>query len=102
MDGSITEHEQTEESLRESRDKLRKQNEFLNNVLESLTYPFYVIDANDYTIRMANSAAWHGQLPEKATCYMLTHRRDEPCEGTVHVCPLEQIKKTGKPTKYKG
>jgi len=98
MDGSITEHEQAEESLRESRDKLRKQNEFLNNVLESLTYPFYVIDAEDYTIRMANSAAWHGQLPEKATCYMLTHKRDGPCEGTEHVCPLEQIKKTGKPT----
>jgi methyl-accepting chemotaxis protein len=31
---------------------LRKQNELMNNILNSMTHPFYVIDANDYTIKM--------------------------------------------------
>jgi len=36
--------------------KILQQNEFLNNALEALTHPFYVIDADDYTIQLANSA----------------------------------------------
>ncbi|UCF16453.1 MAG: hypothetical protein JSW59_03150, partial [Phycisphaerales bacterium] len=36
--------------------------EFLETVLESLTHPFYVVDAEDYTIQMANSAARLGDL----------------------------------------
>ncbi len=83
--------------LQEEEEDLRKQNEFLNNILECLTHPLYVIDANDYTIKMANSAAWQGKLPEKATCYMLSHKRDNPCDGPDHICPVEEIKKTGEP-----
>ena len=37
--------------------QLKKQSEFLNLVLESLSHPFYVVDANDYCIKLANSAA---------------------------------------------
>src|SRR5512139_2309295 len=37
--------------------ELRQQNKFFHHVIESLTHPFYVLDANDYTIVMANSAA---------------------------------------------
>jgi len=71
-----------------------RQNEFLNSVLESLTHPFYVIDANDYTVKMANSALYPGKLSEKTACYTLTHKRDKPCNGSDHPCPLEEIKKT--------
>ena len=35
----------------------QKQNDFLNLVLDSLNYPFCVIDAVNYTIKLANSAA---------------------------------------------
>jgi len=77
--------------------QVRQQNEFLNTILESLTHPFYVIDANDYTIKIANSALYPGQLPEKATCYMLTHKRDKPCNGRDDPCPLEEIKKSKRP-----
>ncbi len=55
--------------------ELRHQNKFFHHVLESLTHPFYVLDANDYTIVMANSAARLGNLSTKPTCYGLTHRR---------------------------
>jgi signal transduction histidine kinase/predicted transcriptional regulator/CheY-like chemotaxis protein len=83
--------------LQDEEAELSKQNEFLNNILECLTHPFYVIDANDYTIKMANSAGQMGKLPEKATCYMLSHKRDKPCNGSDHFCPLKEIKKTGQP-----
>ncbi len=90
LESEIAERKQAEE-------KIHQQNEFLNNILESLTHPFYVIDANDYTIKMANSAAKFGSLPENLTCYALTHKRSEPCDGEDNPCPLKEIKKTKKP-----
>jgi nitrogen-specific signal transduction histidine kinase/CheY-like chemotaxis protein len=93
----IAQHKRTEEALRESRERFQKQNEFLNTVLDSLTYPFYVIDACDYTIKMSNLTLWQGKLPEKATCHMVSHKRDKPCDEADHTCPLKVIKKTGKP-----
>ena len=86
----IAKHRQTEERVVE-------QNEFINHVLESLTHPFYVLDANDYTIKMANSAALKGELQPGTTCYALTHHRDTPCDGIEHGCPLQQVKQTRKP-----
>ncbi len=76
---------------------LSRQNELFYHVLESLPHPFYVLDAHDYTIKMANSAAHLGNLDSKTTCYALTHRRDAPCKGLEHVCPLQVVKNTKKP-----
>ncbi|MEE8323251.1 MAG: PAS domain S-box protein, partial [Candidatus Bathyarchaeia archaeon] len=86
----ITEHKRGEK-------KIKQQNEFLNSVLNSLGHPFYVVDATDYTIRLANPAAKLGKLSEKSTCYALTHNRDKPCGGVEHVCPLQEVKETRKP-----
>lgn len=83
--------------IQQSREHIQQQNEFLNDVLESLPHPFYVIDTNDYTIKLANSAARKDELSEDATCYMLNHNRDKPCEGADEPCPLEEIKATKKP-----
>jgi PAS domain S-box-containing protein len=77
--------------------KIRQQNEFLNHVLESLPHPFYVLDASDYTVKMANSAAAAGDLTEHTTCYELTHRRNLPCSGAEHGCPLRIVKQTREP-----
>jgi PAS domain S-box-containing protein len=93
---AIAEHLGRTIERKQAGEKIKHQNEFLSNILESLTHPFYVIDADDYTIKMANSAAWTGKLPEKATCYMISHKRDKPCDGTDHICPLKEVKKTGK------
>ncbi|MBA7559638.1 hypothetical protein ES708_01253 [subsurface metagenome] len=57
----ITDRKRAEETI-------HQQNEFLNNILNSLTHPFYVIDANDYTVKMANLAAELGDLSENQTC----------------------------------
>ena len=76
---------------------IRQSNEFLTNVLESLGHPFYVIDANDYTIKLANKACNFGSLSEESTCFALTHNRNAPCSGEQHPCTVNEIKKTRKP-----
>ena len=86
----ITERKRAEE-------KIQQQNEFLSSMLDSLTHPFYVIDANDYTVKLANQAAKMGDLSENTTCHLLTHNSRQPCHGADHVCPLEEVKKTKKP-----
>lgn len=76
-------------------DELKKQHQFLSHVIESLTQPFYVINVDDYSIAIANSAARGGRAIETATtCYALTHNRDTPCSGNEHLCPLKEVVET--------
>jgi len=77
--------------------RIQGRGEFLETVLESLTHPFYVIDARDYTIQMANSAALLDVMTGTITCHALTHNKDTPCGMKDHPCPLEMVKKTRKP-----
>jgi PAS domain S-box-containing protein len=79
--------------------RLAKQSEFLNSVLESLSHPFYVVDAADHTIKLANSAALKSGAAGEATCHALTHKRPAPCDSAEHPCPLEIIKRTKKPVR---
>ncbi len=79
-------------------DRIRRQNEFLNLVIESLPHPFYVIDAKDFTVKMANSAAIPGGVAAGVTCYALTHKNTVQCSTPEHSCPLQIIKQTRKPT----
>lgn len=81
----------------ELKEKFRKQSEFLNTVIEALSYPFYVIDVRDYAVKIANRAARKGTTGEIETCYHLTHRSGNPCGGEHHICPLEEVKKTKQP-----
>jgi two-component sensor histidine kinase/HAMP domain-containing protein len=83
--------------LKKAEEKIKQQNEFLNNVLSSLTHPFYIIDANNYKVKMANPAAEFGKLSGESTCYALTHQRDKPCEDIEHPCVIKKIKETGNP-----
>lgn len=76
--------------------KLEKQ--YFKFILESLPHPFYVLDAENYLIIFANKAARESGVSSASTCYALTHRRDTPCEGEEHLCPLAEVKKTKKPT----
>lgn len=78
--------------------RLAQQRDFLNTVVESLANPFLVIDANDYSICLANAAARRNGAPGAKTCHAATHRRDTPCEGSNDPCPLVEVRRTGKPT----
>ena len=90
LKSEITKHNKAEEQIKE-------QNEFLKLVIESLTHPFYVLDANNYSIKIANSAALLGPIPEGLTCYELTHKQNKPCANPEHTCPLKEIKRTKQP-----
>jgi len=94
-----TNHELTAEidERKRGEDRIRQGSEFLKHVIDSLPHPFMVIDAGDYTIKLANSAASSGRSEKTLTCYALSHKSDKPCEGTEHACPLEQVRKTKKP-----
>ena len=93
----VTGSEMLEIERKKAEEEIRQQNEFLNSVVEALAYPLYVIDVHDYTIKMANSAASLGGLPEDTTCYALTHKSDKPCGDMEHLCPIEEIRKTKNP-----
>ncbi|MCK4362793.1 MAG: PAS domain S-box protein, partial [Dehalococcoidia bacterium] len=95
--GGLLEKQRLIEEKERAEEALRVQNELLKHTLDSLNHPFYVIDANDYTVKMANSAAQAGDLTENTTCYALTHHSDKPCKSVEHGCPLKEVKKSKKP-----
>ncbi|MFH1414372.1 MAG: ATP-binding protein [Candidatus Omnitrophota bacterium] len=75
-----------------------QQGKYMQDILESVTHPIYVIDVEDYTVKMANRAAGSDRLYLNiSTCYELTHGSDKPCSSAEHICPLEKAKKTKKP-----
>lgn len=79
---------------------LNQKTEILESILDALIHPFMVIDAKDHTIKLANSfAKKHYKLKLNSKCYEASHGRRKPCNGSDHPCPLEEIRKTGKPVK---
>jgi len=95
----ITKILQTEIQERNRIEKeLLNKNEFLNTTIESLTHPFYVLDANDYSLIIANTATSDFVSSDNPKCYAITHRRDKPCGGGEHSCPLQIVKRTKKAT----
>jgi len=83
---------------REAEMEARRQSDFLRTVIESLPHPFYVINVDDFTIAMANSAAYGpDKLNPETTCYALTHRQQHPCNCLQHPCPIKIIRETHKP-----
>ncbi|MHA1907280.1 MAG: PAS domain-containing protein [Candidatus Thorarchaeota archaeon] len=84
-------------SRKAAEEKINSQREFLEKVLESLTHPFYVIDAKDYSVVMTNTAANFEHDIINPTCHALTHLQETPCTGEDHPCPLLEVKKTKAP-----
>ena len=87
--------EKTEECNRE-RQEIARQNRFLHTVLDALPFPFYVIAANDYRLKIINRAAGANEAGD-LTCHALSHKSATPCSGGEHPCPMLEVKKTGKP-----
>lgn len=73
--------------------QLRAERDFLDRVVESVPFPFYVLDIDDYTVEHANSEAI---VETGQTCYEVTHGRDLPCdEGENPIaCPIAEIRET--------
>ena len=82
---------------RHAQEKIRKQNKFLTNVIESLSHPFFVIDVHDYSVKIANAAARKLQGHSGSSCYVLNHRLDGPCQASGVTCPLDEVKRLRRP-----
>lgn len=59
-------------------------------------FPFMVIDATDYHVRLANLATGIRVPVNRIRCFELSHKRSEPC-GDHEQCPMAEIKRTGQP-----
>ncbi|HEX9023415.1 MAG TPA: MASE3 domain-containing protein [Geobacteraceae bacterium] len=82
---------------RKAEEKVEEQRQFLEKTIESLTHPFCVIDARDYTVRLANSACgFHGRAAG-STCHFLIHNEEKPCGEASWPCPLDIVKRTKMP-----
>nr|WP_320016390.1 PAS domain-containing protein [uncultured Desulfobacter sp.] len=68
---------------------------FLRTAINSITTPFAVINA-DYTVERANDA-YGGEKVTGLKCYAVSHHRSTPCTGDDYPCPMQEVKRTGKP-----
>lgn len=83
--------------MKEMEEAVRQERNFLVNILESLSYPFYVIDPQNYEIQLANSASHTNGTSVGFPCYRVTHGRTTPCREDEHPCPLKEVRTKMKP-----
>ncbi|MDD3813538.1 MAG: diguanylate cyclase [Desulfocapsaceae bacterium] len=82
---------------KESEEKIQQQNHFLQSVIESLPYPFYVIDMNSYEIELSNTMAALAGIKPGKKCFTATHNSESPCNSEEHECPLNLVKTKREP-----
>ena len=71
--------------------------ELLQTTIDAIQDPILLI-GNDYQVRLANKAVYdHYPEDELLYCYQVSHRRETPCDGKEHPCPLQEVRKTLKP-----
>lgn len=80
-----------------AKEEFKEQSYFLKRAIDSLPHPFFVVDAKDYSILMANSTTRAGNLSEKIHCYELMHNKKAPCHDSGYLCPLAEVKRTKNP-----
>ncbi len=79
---------------------LKAERNFLKQVMDAVSEPFFVLDANTHEILLANKAATppneNGQEDQPLHCYQLSHHRETPCTHDANIkCLLEEVKQTG-------
>lgn len=82
---------------KESEEKIQEQNRFLQSVIESLPYPFYVINVDSYEVEMSNTIAAHAGIKTGTKCFAATHNSDTPCSSEEHECPLNLVREKREP-----
>ncbi len=70
-------------------------------IIDGVAEPIMVI-GTDYRVRLMNRAARKfssagAKAPQPTLCYQVSHWRTEPCDGTEHPCPLQQVRQSGQP-----
>jgi len=74
--------------------KIDNRNTFLKSVLDSLAYPFYVIDADNYNVKLVNSEGENFSSGESLG-FRLPGAHANPCEGNCRFI-VDEVKKAKK------
>ncbi len=89
-------------------DKMKKAKKINNNfnpfsdgdllftALNSLDYPFYIIDISSREVVYANKAALINAGGKKKYCYQMSHAHKSICNTGEHKCPIDIVRKTKK------
>ncbi len=78
---------------------LKKQNRFIYSILESITYPFFVINPDDYEIVLSNSSAYERKIKPGNKCFNSVFNYKKPCDEYGYLCPMKNILKNKEPVK---
>ncbi|MEW6411951.1 MAG: GAF domain-containing protein [Candidatus Zixiibacteriota bacterium] len=81
---------------RRAEDHGRNKRSLHETALESLTHPFYIINADDYTVLLDTASPGLTPSANSPKCYALSHGRNSPCSQAGESCPLEIVKETKK------
>jgi len=77
--------------------KQPSQQEFTQQIINSLDHPFYIININNYQIELSNSFMSKMGFKPQMTCHTLIHHNSKPCHYYHNQsCPIELIKQTKK------
>ncbi|WP_321495955.1 PAS and helix-turn-helix domain-containing protein [uncultured Desulfobacter sp.] len=68
---------------------------FLRTAINSMTNPFAVINANDYTIELANDA-YGGKKVTGRKCHAVWRLQSSPCTDDDYPCPVREVQKKQK------
>jgi signal transduction histidine kinase len=74
-------------------EELRRKSDFVNTILSSLAYPFFVLDATTHAVRLSNPAADRSNLPDSFPCLAAACEDGAACRGE-RACAVEEVKKT--------
>jgi Rrf2 family protein len=93
------EHSELHRRLFSFLDSVEAAHVFQQSIVDGIDESIMVIDT-DYRVQLMNRAASQflsGQLDLSGPvlCYQVSHRRDAPCDGTAHPCPLRQVQESG-------
>ena len=82
--------------------QLKSLKEFDERIVDSLGEAILIIDPENFEVLNANKAAYEQlNITRKdmigKTCYETTHNISLPCQAPEHVCPIQEMQKTGKP-----
>ncbi len=87
------------DAISDSRQQIERERAFLQTVIDGALDPIMVIGA-DYQVLMMNRAA-RRYLDQEDTlpllCHQLSHRQAQPCSGSGHPCPLEEVRRSLRP-----
>ncbi|HHH40347.1 MAG TPA: HAMP domain-containing protein [Sedimenticola sp.] len=91
------------EHLQQSLQQIRDKEAFLQSLVDANPDGIRVIDS-EYRVLLVNRAYCDqlGIEPEQAvgsTCYHSSHQREAPCPPTLVSCPVEEIRRHGRPMK---